>query len=478
MTDRPNILLFLPDGMQARPVTPEHPCITPNFDRLSGAGVRFTHAYTVLPTCSPARASLMTGLMPHNHGVWTVEHTVDVDQAVLRDVPHWAQRLVSAGYRTAYFGKWHIERTYELDRFGWQHNRCERTDETRYIYRSVAANERDTLDKSLSKWLRGPDGYNDMLMYGVIDLPVSQREVSVPAGEAIEYLQGSATDGRPWCCCVSYGYPNEAMIASRETFRRYDPARIELPASWRDEMAGKPAVYRRVRDVWKDLSADEWRMALACYYARITEIDGQLGRLLDYLDRTGQLDNTIVIVTADHGKYVGSHGMDAHNYGAFEEIYNIPLILAGPGVTRGAVSEARVSLMDLCPTILDLAGAEAIEKTDARTFAPVLREPAETADRQWAYAEYFGSRLPLMQRVYWEGPWKFVFNGFDYDELYNLADDPHEMHNLACRPEQQERVRHMMSRIWHHVARTGDRTLQGVHYYPLRIAPVGPNVAK
>ena len=109
---QPNLLLVVPDGMQARTTFPGSPCRTPNVDRIAQRGLRFRRAYTVQPTCSPARASLMTGVLPHNHGVLQVEHTVDDDQCVLRtEYPHWAQRLSDAGYRTAYFGKWHIERS-------------------------------------------------------------------------------------------------------------------------------------------------------------------------------------------------------------------------------------------------------------------------------------------------------------------------------------------------------------------------------
>src|SRR5690606_12243037 len=117
----PNLLFLMTDQMQGRVLDPAHPCITPNFDSLAARGIRFTRAYTPNAVCSPARASLMTGLLPHNHGVLCVTHTVDEDQAVLRkEHPHWAQRFVEAGYRTGYFGKWHVERSNELAQFGWQ----------------------------------------------------------------------------------------------------------------------------------------------------------------------------------------------------------------------------------------------------------------------------------------------------------------------------------------------------------------------
>ena len=117
---KPNFLFFLPDGMQAETVDPEHICLTPNIGRVADRGMRFTSAHATLPTCSPSRASLMTGLLPHNHGVLQVEHCADEDQCNLRvKHPHWAQRLQNIGYHTGYFGKWHIERSNKLENFGW-----------------------------------------------------------------------------------------------------------------------------------------------------------------------------------------------------------------------------------------------------------------------------------------------------------------------------------------------------------------------
>ena len=118
---RPNILIVIADGMQADTVNADHACLTPNIQALAGRGLHFHNAHTTCPTCSPARASLMTGLLPHNHGVLEVEHGRDDDQCVLRtEYPHFAQRLSAAGYQTGYFGKWHVERTQEVAPFGWQ----------------------------------------------------------------------------------------------------------------------------------------------------------------------------------------------------------------------------------------------------------------------------------------------------------------------------------------------------------------------
>src|SRR5690606_221180 len=116
--ERPNVLFLMTDQMTGHVLQSHHPCITPNLDQLAARGVSFQRAYTPNAICSPARASLMTGLLPHNLGVLEVIHNVDSDQSVLRpEHPHWAQRLSAAGYKTGYFGKWHVERNNEPERY-------------------------------------------------------------------------------------------------------------------------------------------------------------------------------------------------------------------------------------------------------------------------------------------------------------------------------------------------------------------------
>ena len=471
----PNILLFVADGLQGQALAPGSPVVAPHIRALARRGVQIGRAYTPLPTCSPARASLMTGLLPHNHGVLQVEHTVDDDQCVLRtDKPHWAQHLQKAGYQTAYFGKWHIERSLQLEHFGWEIGRPLGQEAHRKTSEQGMTAE-SALIPELSRYHQGPAGYNDTLHYGVTDVPPEDRGISRPTEAACNYLRQAPTD-RPWCCVASYYEPNEAMIVSRPAYDLYDADQLQLPANLRDDMADRPNLYRRQREIFQCLSDRQWRRALACYYGRISEIDQQLGRLLAVLEETGALDNTIVFFTADHGKYVGSHGFEAHNCGPFEEIYNVPLIAAGPGLAAGVHSRARVGFHDLCPTLCELAGARPIEVPDSRSFAALLKDPKEReSEFNTGYAEYHGTRFPLAQRIYWEDEWKFVFNGFDFDELYNLDRDPAEMTNLAALPQHAGQVRYMMGCIWKWIAATGDGALVNTHYYSMRFAAVGPN---
>lgn len=463
----PNLLFLMTDQMQGRVLDPAHPCITPNFDRLAARGVRFTRAYTPNAVCSPARASLMTGLLPHNHGVLYVTHTVDEDQAVLRESnPHWAQRLDSAGYRTGYFGKWHIERSNQLARFGWQ-------DQAELAGGSLPPGTQFRLEK----WLDQPPGYHPNRFYGVCDAPAEARGMGKKVKAALNWLDGVLDGSDPWCCFVSVTEPHDPFYCAEDAFARYDVDSLPLQPNVFDDLAGRPGIYRKAARVWQNWTEREHREAAACYYASITEIDAQFGRILDRLEAAGQVENTLVVLTSDHGELLGSHGLYCKNYSAAEEIYNVPLVMAGPGVAQGATSDARVGLHDLCPTLLEMVGLEPITSVDSRSFAPVLAVPDETAAFQTGYAEYFGGRAILTQRVIWNGDWKYVFNGFDFDELYNLAEDPYEMTNLAEDPAHAGQLAAMARQMWQVIERTGDHSLLNSHYPILRVAPVGPLVA-
>jgi len=478
MPTQPNILFLMVDQMQARVLEPGHgaQCATPNFDRLAAAGVRFRRAYTPNAICSPARASLMTGLLPHNHGVLEVIHCVDEDQCNLRtQYPHWAQRLSEAGYRTGYFGKWHVERTEDLKTFGWQVDGGSAGPLYKEGAKRLLGGERPAHHYSLSRAVQNPPGYRESVFYGVTDVPPEKRGMGITTGLALEFLNAAARDPRPWCCFVSVNEPHDPYVAGQKAFDLYEVDSIKLPLNAHDDLAGRPAVYRKVARTWSDFTDREKQEAAACYYACITEIDDQFGRLIDLLEKSGRLENTLIILTTDHGDLLGAHGLYCKNYSAFEEIYNIPLVMCGPGIERGVVTEARVGLLDLCPTLLELVGAQPITPPDCRSFAPVLRDPrGQEKNFTTGYAEYNGGRYHLTQRILWSGPWKYVLNGFDFDEMYHLDADPYEMRNLAEDPRYQDRVRDMLAQIWTIIRDTNEHTLFNSNYPGLRAAPFGP----
>jgi len=479
MPATPNILIILTDGQQAETLSPEHPCQTPNLDALRERGVHFRNAHTTCPTCSPARASLMTGLLPHNHGVLEVEHGRDDDQCLLRiDRPHFAQRLSDNGYRTGYFGKWHIERSNRVDRFGWQESVVKGAEHLTGLGRGDHGPRSFELDDQLTGYLDGHPGYNRTLHWGVTDTPLDERYPGITARDAAAFLETVLNDTQPWCCCVSFSEPNEALIVGRETWNRYDPETLPLPANFFDCMSDRPNMYLREQAIGRHLPEEFWRKSRACYFGRITELDTLVGRLVEQIDTAGRMDDTVIVFLSDHGRYIGAHGFEAHNFGAFEEIYRIPLVIAGPGIAAGTTCDAPVSIADLCPTLCGLTESDIVDVPDSRSMRPLLENPdRRVPEFATGYAEYHGTRFPLMQRILWRDEWKFVFNGFDFDELYNLAQDRHEIHNLAGDAGYRGRVESMMADVWTWVRDTGDRAIYESHYYSMRFAAVGPNRA-
>ena len=406
----------------------------------------------------------MTGLLPHNHGVLYVVHTVDDDQAVLRTQhPHWAERLTEAGYRTGYFGKWHVERSNELAQFGWQQQGGQ-----------DMRQDWDSVNFSLERFLESPPGYEPNRFYGVCDRPAGERGMGKKTDEALGFLDTALEEDAPWCCFVSFTEPHDPFFCHEEAFAQYDVDSILLQPNVHNDLSGQPNLYKRSAQAWSDWTDREHREAAACYYASISEIDEQFGRLLARVESAGQLDNTIVVLTSDHGDFLGAHGLYCKNIGAFEEAYNIPLVVAGPGVAEAEVSDARVGLQDVGQTLLELVGTQPLGEIDGRSFAPVLASPQDTSDYQQGFAEYFGGRYIISQRLLWDGDWKFVHNGFDYDELYNLAADPFEMNNLAQDPAHAERLAAMTRRMWEIVIESGDHSLFNTHYASMRMAAVGP----
>lgn len=469
MPKSPNILLFLMDAAQAEAFESGSPCLTPNFDRLRKRGLMFERCYAPSPTCSPSRASLMTGLYAHNHGVLEVEHGRDPDQCLLRTQhPHFAQHLVAAGYSTAFFGKWHIERTNQVADFGWQTSVVKGAEHHALLGQGKDGGATE-VDPDLCGYLDQPDGYRKILHWGVTDVPTEERYPHFTVNCAINHLR-DADGTKPWCVATSFSEPNESLILSRSTLDRYGEGTVHLPPNFNDDLSNRPNIYKRQRQIAAHLDEHHWRMARTCYFGRISELDDQFGRLLDHLEGSGVIDDTVVIVSSDHGRYVGAHGFDAHNFGGFEEIYRVPLIMAGPGITHGRC-RATVNLHDLCPTLCEIGGADAIRSADSKSLMPQLSDP--DADAGVAYSENHGTRYRLTSRVLWDGPWKFVFNGFDFDELYHLENDPGESVNLADDPAHQDRCRAMMKAIWDRVRETGDRTLLETHYFSMRLGIVG-----
>ena len=500
---RPNVLVVLTDQQRADTVEPTSGCHTPHLERLADRGVRFERCYAPNTVCSPSRGSIMTGELPHSHGMTHVSHTVPDHQARFQaDLPTWSERLDASGYETGYIGKWHVERQSGPSGFGFDLDLHYGSEEFAHAIeryrddhdldaafrsnRTVADRDADDVyrpadgtidedDLDLSYTLRDP-GYRDSLLYGTHAGPVERRRDHFAYERAQTFIRERADTTQPWCLVVSSFGPHDPFVVPREYFDRYDPSTIELPETYNDDLSDHSELYRRMQAVWSDMEERHAREMMACYWAYCTYLDERIGTLLETLEETGQQDDTVVAMTSDHGEQLGAHGLSLKGAAAFEESYRVPLIIAHPDGPSGQVCPTLAQSLDLAPTIVDVAGAESLE-CYGTSVAPVVRGEQTETERDVALGEFFGQRYFWTHRVLWDDRYKFVFNPAGVDELYDLEADPTETENLAARgdPESRAIVERMTRRLFAELRETGDETLVNTDYPTLRYAPVGPH---
>lgn len=463
IASKPNILFLITDQQQKATVDSGCACAMPNLQAIAADGIRFERAHASNAICSPSRASLMTGLLPHNHGMVDCTHTVEPYRADYDSKRDTLTRLLQReGYSLGYFGKWHIERTHRLEDYGFTDYATER---------SIPAYTKTPVEACYIK----NEGYSDQLLYGTFSEGPEATEEHFLYSKAIDFIE-KRKGSDPWCVFVSTYAPHDPYVAPDSIFRQYDPASIPLPASYGDAMSDKPTIYRRIRDSLSGLTEMDYRKAIACYYASCSSIDFQVGRIVDYLKKIGEYENTIIVYTSDHGDLMGAHGMMCKGVPAFEEAYSIPLIIRHPRRMKGIVSDVHLSTHDIAPTLLELAGLPPLEDIDGSSAVPYLdggnREP------HVAFAEFHGQRFFYTQRILWKDSLKYVFNGFDRDELYDLANDPNELVNLAENQAYADTAKSLMREIWRIASESGDRNFSDSEYVMFRFAPEGPKKKK
>jgi len=484
------------DQEQADVLLPDHPCHTPNADRLRREGVQFTNAYCPTAHCCPSRASLMTGVYPSIHGIYNNVSTNTAIRTGLRQpggkpLRMWSEDLRDAGYRMLYTGKWHVSAEEDPSDRGWEEL-------------GVTANRRAQMQPPLERWRTLPPdsdpagerprglvrrpGWGDYRLYETLP---AQTERGYDQGNDWKVVQnglkaldevtkqaGQPGQDQPWCLYVGPIGPHDPFRVPETFARRYDPAQVPLPPSYRDSMEDKPRIYQRMRrQYWDQLSEDEIREAIAHYWAYCEMEDAYLGLLLDALDASGQREDTLVLRLSDHGDYAGAHGLFCKGVPAFREAYNVPCIMSWPGhIERpDRMEDSFVTLADIGPTLLEAAGLPVPDGLTGRSMVPLLKgeQPEDWPDA--FYSQMNGVELYYTQRAVQTHEWKYVYNGFDFDELYDLRSDPHEMINLAEQPEHAEKKRELIQKMWHFAAMTDDHIFNP--YATVAMAPFGPGDA-
>jgi arylsulfatase A-like enzyme len=272
-----------------------------------------------------------------------------------------------------------------------------------------------------------------LLVAGVDPRPADQTETHADADAAIGLLSRYAEMEMPFCLRVDFEAPHHPYAPPEPYASRYDPAAIPAWPNFDEDLSSKPAAQGRLLQqrgvvgwTWR-----EWRKMVARYFAFVTFLDAEIGRILDALDRLGLVDTTVVFATADHGDMTGSHG-GQFNKGPllYDEVCRIPLIAKGPGVAQSGIHRGLVGSLAIMPTVLDLAGVSAPETLHVESLKPALGSPQETAVDA-AFAEYHGDEWGLYSmRMIRTAAAKYVYSPHGSDELYDLEADPHELRNL------------------------------------------------
>lgn len=372
---------------------------------------------------------------------------MNVSNALTRGVragtPFWSSAYQAAGYDLAFSGKWHVSNSQRPSDVGWGELMVTSTvsgaDMSAEVQRHQArAIEMKGIEKLSAELPAKRDagaifraGWPEYRHYGTDENPFGDNDV---VETATDYIRSRDTaQAMPWCLYVGPLGPHDPYTPPEEFLRWYDPADIELPPSFDDTMDDKPGLYSRTRDRFDQLTEAEHREALRHYLAFCSYEDALFGQVIAALEASGQADNTIVVFTSDHGDYVGEHGLWCKGLPAFQSAYHVPLVIGGPGVAGDRVGmecDIPLSLVDVGPTLLDLCRVPTEAEMSGISVYPWLSSEINDAPPRDIVFQTNGNEAYGIQRTIISGRWKLVYNMFDHDELYNLADDPEEMTNL------------------------------------------------
>jgi arylsulfatase len=438
----PNILVLYCDQLNARMTGfGGHPTVqTPNLDALASRGTVFNQAYCNNPICTPSRMSLLSSTYPSTHGYYGLYGTPP--ESLTSMFKHFSEQ----GYRTGALGKLHTPR-YWVEK------------DADYVYDEFL---------EFPKYLEGAGLYeqNDNRFYeGVVTgkpskLPYDHSCESVLTKLALRFFNQDVERNEkvkpdePWFAWISYARPHQPYTPSEPFASMYPPETLDLPPVSESEKLS-------IRERRSDVEDSKLRECVSCYMGLVSQIDHSIGRLMEELEESGQLENTIVVFTSDHGDYAGEHGLYSKIGGiSYRAITRVPLFFVDFRSTHQQTSEAIIESVDVFPTLCEMAGFEAPDTVQGISYASEIRGESQTV-RDSALTEN-AHRKALATRDF-----RYVANlENETDELYNIVDDPWELNNLAGNPEFSGVTADMSSRLLKRLAtaRKPRNTLNGFWY--------------
>jgi choline-sulfatase len=408
---RPNIMFICSDQHSGLVLGAlGHPLIkTPNLDRLARMGVAFRYAYSGNPVCVPGRACMMSG-----------RFASDVDSycnsTVLGRVPTWGNFLHDAGYECWASGKLDLTPggIYGFGEVKTKHGHAGGPDITSLFRAPVCfrPGERNVVNGEFRD--RGVDSDGEL------------------ARRAIEFALSQKGSAKPWCAYAGMHMPHPKWVAQQKYEGVYPPDRMplpDIPHGYLEQRHTAFQVMANFKNIQRPIPTDRIRRARAAYFGMISEVDEYVGWVMDELEKSGQLANTLFIYTSDHGEMMGDHGLWLKNV-LLENAARVPLIMAGPGLPRGKVIDTPVSHVDMVATMLDAAGVARPANLRGRSLLPMAGGAAGDHPG-YAYSESHSEGNCTGSFMIRKGDWKYIHFVGDAPLLFNLRDDPGELNNLA-----------------------------------------------
>lgn len=430
---RPNVLYILCDDIRWNAMScAGHLALkTPNIDRVASEGVRFENMFCTTSLCSPSRASILSGLYAHSHGV-TNNFT-----ELPATLTHWPMRLRESGYETAYVGKWHMGEDNDSPRAGFD-------------FFATHKGQGKYFD---TEWNVNGAGASKILGY----------YTTVLTDMALDWLRRDHS-GKPWVMCIGHKAPHSFYTPEEKYTHTFDRVRVPYPDT-AFQLDDKPAWIKDRRYTWHGIYGPlfEWRKKFPDdrpeavkdfenmvhgYWGTILSVDDSVGRMLRYLEETRQIDNTVIVFMGDNGLLEGEHGM-VDKRTAHEPSLRIPLLVRYPGLARGKVVKQQALTIDVAPSLLELCGAKPLEGIHGKSWVKLARDGDETWRKAWFYEYNYEKQFPYTPnvRAIRTDDWKYIHYPHGDDspdkhmaELYDIKNDPDERLNLIGDAAQADRI--------------------------------------
>jgi len=459
---------------------------TPNLDRLAAQGTTFTRAYCPNPTCSPTRASILTGKYPSQHGCYSLGTKLSEDEHTI------GEDFMAAGYRTALVGKAHFQQLKSTEQYPsleaypilqdldfWR-----QFDEPFYGFEQVelARNHTDEahVGQHYALWLeeKGCDNWRDYFRSPTGNNDSQKRKWLIPeafhygtwiAERSTELLETYSQNDENFFLWASFFDPHPDYLVPEPWDKMYDPKALTVPSISPGEHDNNPPHFQLTQESNPDFSAweesdgnemhgfhshvqerEELAKDIATYYGMISLMDKQIGQILDKLDELGLTENTLVVFASDHGHFYGHHGLIAKGPFHYEDLVRVPLIVSLPDcVPAGQVSSSLQSLVDFAPTFLNFANLDIPRTMSGVDQTAVWRGQVETI-RDHVIVENHHQPTTIHMKTYVDERYKItVYFNREYGEIFDLQSDSQEINNLWGNPDFSELKATLMMKLLH-----------------------------